>query len=104
MRSNAKGTNILTFPPPFPYDRLACEGGEALNFTTATTVFLAPFTCIPVFTTHTVVGAVMGVGMARGIESCERRCSEKHRRIMVGNGSLHSRRECLRSRGVEVNV
>ncbi len=42
--------------------------GFSIDFATATTVFLASSLGIPVSTTHTVVGAVTGVGMARGIE------------------------------------
>ena len=42
--------------------------GFSIDFATATTVFFASSFGIPVSTTHTVVGAVTGVGMARGIE------------------------------------
>ncbi|MCD6449290.1 MAG: inorganic phosphate transporter [Thermotogaceae bacterium] len=42
--------------------------GFSIDFATATTVFIASFTGIPVSSTHTVVGAVTGVGLARGIE------------------------------------
>jgi len=42
--------------------------GFSIDFATATTVFVASFTGMPVSTTHTVVGAVTGVGLARGIE------------------------------------
>ncbi len=42
--------------------------GFSIDMATATTVFVASFTGIPVSTTHTVVGAVTGVGFARGIE------------------------------------
>jgi len=42
--------------------------GFSIDFATATTVFIASFTGIPVSTTHTVVGAVTGVGLARGVE------------------------------------
>jgi PiT family inorganic phosphate transporter len=41
--------------------------GFAAELATATTVVLASGTGIPISTTHTLVGAVLGVGMARGI-------------------------------------
>jgi PiT family inorganic phosphate transporter len=41
--------------------------GFAAELSAATTVVLASGTGIPVSTTHTLVGAVMGVGIARGI-------------------------------------
>ena len=43
--------------------------GFSAEFATATTIVLASRLGIPVSTTHTLVGAVIGVGMARGIES-----------------------------------
>lgn len=39
----------------------------AANLSAASTVVLASFTGLPVSTTHTLVGAVLGVGFARGI-------------------------------------
>jgi hypothetical protein len=42
--------------------------GFSIDFATATTVFFASFFGMPVSTTHTVVGAVTGVGMARRLE------------------------------------
>jgi len=44
-----------------PSRGFACELGAA------TTVVLASGTGLPISTTHTLVGAVLGVGMARGI-------------------------------------
>jgi len=43
--------------------------GFSIDFATATTVFLASVLGLPVSSTHTVVGAVTGVGFARGIEA-----------------------------------
>lgn len=42
--------------------------GFSIDFGTATTVLLSSIFGFPVSTTHTVVGAVTGVGLARGIE------------------------------------
>lgn len=42
--------------------------GFSIDFATATTVLIASATGMPVSTTHTVVGAVTGVGLARGVE------------------------------------
>ena len=41
--------------------------GFAAEIAAATTVVLASYTGLPISTTHTLVGAVLGVGMARGI-------------------------------------
>ena len=41
--------------------------GFAAELAAATTVVIASGTGIPVSTTHTLVGAVLGVGMARGV-------------------------------------
>ena len=41
--------------------------GFACELAAATTVVLASGTGLPISTTHTLVGAVLGVGMARGI-------------------------------------
>lgn len=41
--------------------------GFSIDFSTATTVFLASALGLPVSSTHTVVGAVVGVGYARGV-------------------------------------
>jgi len=43
--------------------------GFTISFSTATTVLLASVLGMPVSTTHTVVGAVVGVGFARGLEA-----------------------------------
>ena len=43
--------------------------GFSAEFATATTVVLASRLRIPISTTHTLVGGVLGVGVARGIES-----------------------------------
>ena len=43
--------------------------GFAANLATATTVMLASGTGLPISTTQTLVGAVLGVGLARGISA-----------------------------------
>jgi PiT family inorganic phosphate transporter len=43
--------------------------GLSVDFSTATTVLVSSMLGMPVSTTHTVVGAVIGVGLARGFES-----------------------------------
>ena len=43
--------------------------GFAAELGAATTVVLASGTGLPISTTHTLVGAILGVGMARGIGS-----------------------------------
>lgn len=45
--------------------------GFAAEFGAATTVVLASRLGLPISTTHTLVGAVIGVGLARGIESLD---------------------------------
>ena len=47
--------------------------GFAAELAAASTVVLASATGIPVSTTHTLVGAVLGVGFARGISSLDLR-------------------------------
>jgi PiT family inorganic phosphate transporter len=47
--------------------------GFSAEIAAATTVVLASFTGIPVSTTHTLVGAVLGVGFARGIGAIDLR-------------------------------
>jgi PiT family inorganic phosphate transporter len=42
--------------------------GFAIDFATATTVLFSSLSGFPVSTTHTVVGAVTGIGLARGAE------------------------------------
>jgi PiT family inorganic phosphate transporter len=41
--------------------------GFAAELAAASTVVLASFTGVPISTTHTLVGAVLGVGLARGV-------------------------------------
>jgi len=43
--------------------------GFAAELAAATTVVLASATGLPISTTHTLVGAVLGVGFARGVEA-----------------------------------
>ncbi|MBD3304991.1 phosphate permease [candidate division KSB3 bacterium] len=45
--------------------------GFSIDFSTATTVFLASALGLPVSSTHTVVGAVVGVGYARGVDAVD---------------------------------
>jgi PiT family inorganic phosphate transporter len=47
--------------------------GFAAELAAATTIVVASGTGMPVSTTHTLVGAVLGVGMARGIEAIDLR-------------------------------
>ena len=47
--------------------------GFAAELAAATTIVIASGTGMPVSTTHTLVGAVLGVGMARGIEAIDLR-------------------------------
>jgi PiT family inorganic phosphate transporter len=47
--------------------RLTPSRGFAANLGAATTIVLASGTGLPISTTHTLVGAVLGVGLARGI-------------------------------------
>ncbi len=49
--------------------RLTPSRGFSCEIAAATTVVLASGTGLPISTTHTLVGAVLGVGMARGIEA-----------------------------------
>ena len=53
-----QGRNITELTP---------SRGFAAELAAATTVVIASGTGIPVSTTHTLVGAVLGVGMARGV-------------------------------------
>ncbi|MBO8166843.1 MAG: phosphate permease [Thermotogae bacterium] len=46
--------------------------GFSIDFAAATTVLLSSFFGMPVSTTHTVVGAVTGVGLAHGLEGVNR--------------------------------
>jgi len=47
--------------------QLTPSRGFAATLAAATTVVLASSTGLPISTTHTLVGAVLGVGLARGI-------------------------------------
>ena len=47
--------------------------GFSAEIAAATTVVLASYTGIPVSTTHTLVGAILGVGLARGIAAIDLR-------------------------------
>ena len=47
--------------------------GFAAEIAAAGTVVLASFTGIPISTTHTLVGAILGVGFARGIGAIDMR-------------------------------
>jgi len=54
--------------------------GFAAELAAATTIVIASGTGLPISTTHTLVGAVLGVGMARGIDAIDLRVVS---RIMV---------------------
>ncbi len=45
--------------------------GFSINFGTATTVLVASRLGLPISTSHTVVGAVIGVGLAKGLEAVD---------------------------------
>ena len=47
--------------------------GFAAQLAAATTIVVASRMCIPISTTHTLVGAVLGVGLARGISALDLR-------------------------------
>ncbi len=49
--------------------QLTPSRGFAAELAAATTIVIASGTGMPISTTHTLVGAVMGVGIARGFES-----------------------------------
>jgi len=51
--------------------QLTPSRGFAAELAAATTIVIASGTGIPVSTTHTLVGAVLGVGMARGIDAID---------------------------------
>ena len=53
--------------------QLTPSRGFAAELADATTIVIASGTGIPISTTHTLVGAVLGVGMARGIEAIDLR-------------------------------
>ena len=60
--------------------QLTPSRGFAAELAAATTIVIASGTGMPISTTHTLVGAVLGVGMARGIEAIDLRVVA---RIMV---------------------
>jgi PiT family inorganic phosphate transporter len=45
--------------------------GFSVDFGAATTVLIASKLGLPISTSHTVVGAVIGVGLARGLEAID---------------------------------
>ncbi len=51
--------------------QLTPSRGFAAELAAATTIVIASGTGMPISTTHTLVGAVLGVGMARGIEAID---------------------------------
>ncbi|HZD53632.1 MAG TPA: anion permease [Woeseiaceae bacterium] len=53
--------------------QLTPSRGFAAELAAASTIVLASGTGLPISTTHTLVGAVLGVGMARGIEAIDLR-------------------------------
>jgi PiT family inorganic phosphate transporter len=53
--------------------QLTPSRGFAAELAAATTIVVASGTGIPISTTHTLVGAVLGVGLARGIEAIDLR-------------------------------
>jgi PiT family inorganic phosphate transporter len=53
--------------------QLTPSRGFAAELAAATTIVIASGTGIPISTTHTLVGAVLGVGLARGIEAIDMR-------------------------------
>ena len=53
--------------------QLTPSRGFAAELAAATTIVLASGTGMPISTTHTLVGAVLGVGLARGIEAIDLR-------------------------------
>jgi PiT family inorganic phosphate transporter len=53
--------------------QLTPSRGFAAELAAATTIVIASGTGLPISTTHTLVGAVLGVGMARGIEAIDLR-------------------------------
>jgi PiT family inorganic phosphate transporter len=53
--------------------QLTPSRGFAAELAAATTIVIASGTGIPISTTHTLVGAVLGVGIARGIEAIDLR-------------------------------
>jgi PiT family inorganic phosphate transporter len=57
--------------------KLTNTRGFAVDFGAATTVLVASKMGMPISTTHTVVGAIIGVGLARGLEAIDLRIIKK---------------------------
>jgi PiT family inorganic phosphate transporter len=57
--------------------KLTNTRGFAVDFGAATTVLIASKLGMPISTTHTVVGAIIGVGLARGLEAIDLRIIKK---------------------------
>jgi PiT family inorganic phosphate transporter len=57
--------------------QLTPSRGFAAELAAATTIVIASGTGIPISTTHTLVGAVLGVGLARGIEAIDLRVVQR---------------------------
>lgn len=57
--------------------KLTNTRGFAVDFGAATTVLVASKLGMPISTTHTVVGAIIGVGLARGLEAVDLRIIKK---------------------------
>ena len=53
--------------------QLTPSRGFAAELAAASTIVVASGTGLPISTTHTLVGAILGVGMARGIEAIDLR-------------------------------
>jgi len=51
--------------------------GFSVDFAAATTVLIASKMGLPVSTSHTVVGAVIGVGLAKGLDAIDLRVIKK---------------------------
>ncbi len=51
--------------------KLTNTRGFSVDFAAATTVLVASKLGLPVSTSHTVVGAVIGVGLARGLDAVD---------------------------------
>ncbi len=57
--------------------KLTNTRGFSVDFGTATTVLVASKMGMPISTTHTVVGAIVGVGLARGLDAVDLRIIKK---------------------------
>ncbi|MFO8109691.1 MAG: inorganic phosphate transporter, partial [Thermoplasmata archaeon] len=55
----------------FSVTKLTNSRGFAVDFGAATTILVASKVGMPISTSHTVVGAVIGVGLARGLEAID---------------------------------